>query len=156
MIIYSLIGIPLNIFLITTIGQLISKDLARLIRLIERRILKKKELKNIEDKTSFLLACIFVLWWWAGAALARKKMNWTWVDCFYYAFVKLSTIGYGDKVIKFDEGDRLYGELLSWYACIGLAIAAGFFNAISKAMQKEANISPDVDFEEEEFVELKS
>ncbi len=132
-----------------------STGLTRLVRLTGERLFKMTEVKRIHDKTCLLIAGIFLLWWIGGATIAKHKMNWSWVDGFYQAFIQQTTIGYGDMRLNFDSKVRM--EFFSWYVCIGLAFAAAFFNSITEAMQNEAEMLEENDKEEAEpQIEMKN
>lgn len=75
-----------------------------------------------------------IMWLAAGARVNTTVMKWSWTEGYYAAFVRFSTIGYGDYLLQFDKV-KDFGELISWYTNIGLALVAGVFDALSGLMQ---------------------
>ena len=136
-IIYGTIGIPVNIIFITTIGTVLSRLFQSVIKTTEKRIFKIRNIKHVEIKTSILLSVFCVLWLAMGAGINTSVMNWSWTEGFYAAFVRLSTIGYGDYKIEFKRV-KSFGELIAWYTNVGLALAAGVFDAFSTWMQPKS------------------
>ena len=136
-IIYSIIGIPLNIIVTTTIGFLFSASLRRFIKLVERRIFRVSSSKNVELKLLIILVFLCIGWLSIGARMTLTVMNWSWLEGFYAVFVKFSTIGYGDYTLDFEKVSA-YWEMLSWYTNIGLAMVTGMFDALTKLTEEKA------------------
>ena len=103
------------------------------IKLIEMRILKIQNVRHLALKTSLLLVFLCVIWLVVGARISTSFMDWSWTEGFYAAFVRFSTIGYGDYLMDYEKVGK-FGELISWYTNIGLALAAGVFDALSSVM----------------------
>lgn len=52
--------------------------------------------------------------------------NWSWLDAFYFSFITLTTIGFGDFAPKTDEG-KVFTII---YITIGVGIILAFINTL--------------------------
>ncbi|XP_010135087.1 PREDICTED: potassium channel subfamily K member 17, partial [Buceros rhinoceros silvestris] len=108
-ILFALFGIPLNLVLLNEIGQLILLGVQHSAHYLE-------ELFHWQKKTSLLIkTCVlvtgFLLFLLLPPLLFSDKEGWSYEEGFYYSFITLSTIGFGDYVIGMNP-DRTYP---SWY-----------------------------------------
>ncbi len=75
--------------------------------------------------------------------------HWSYLNGFYFAFVTLTTIGYGDFTVD-GKSVREAGELVSVYTTVGLAFAAGVTNSVVQALGNKAfKEQTDVNVEDE-------
>lgn len=163
-IIYAFIGIPGTCLTLKVIGEAIYDMGANLIKLVEERLLKRRRVLNIELKTvifNLVLTLIVVLPLCSLIVYAREEKHWTYFECFYFTFITLSTIGYGDYVPYF--GDTL-DFLLVFVALLGVAFvssilcslnnlyeAYGLSNRVVKSIKKQDD---DIDKEESDSDDL--
>ncbi|KAM7061941.1 potassium channel subfamily K member 17 [Acridotheres tristis] len=108
-IVFALFGIPLNLVLLNKIGQLMLLGVQHCARRLE-------EVFHWQNKASFLMkTCALVtgllLFLLLPPLLFTDKEGWSYEEGFYYSFITLSTIGFGDYVIGMNP-DRTYP---SWY-----------------------------------------
>ena len=134
-IIYAMIGIPVNLILIATMGYMLSDFAIRSIQGLEKNVFKVKEIRWIEHKTLFALTTLCIFWLLVGAGIGRRVMGWTWTESLYAAFIRFTTIGYGDYSLDHDKIKNV-GELIAWYTIGGLTICTGIFDIIGKIFDK--------------------
>ncbi|NXM81078.1 KCNKH protein, partial [Oenanthe oenanthe] len=108
-IVFALFGIPLNLVLLNEIGQLMLLGVQHCARRLEQVL-------HWQNKASFLMkTCALVtgllLFLLLPPLLFSDKEGWSYEEGFYYSFITLSTIGFGDYVIGMNP-DRTYP---SWY-----------------------------------------
>ncbi|XP_054135885.1 potassium channel subfamily K member 17-like [Melozone crissalis] len=108
-IVFALFGIPLNLVLLNEIGHLMLLG-------VQRCASRLEEVFHWQNKASFLMkTCALVtgllLFLLLPPLLFSDKEGWSYEEGFYYSFITLSTIGFGDYVIGMNP-DRTYP---SWY-----------------------------------------
>eukprot|EP00794_Sanderia_malayensis_P016100 gene16100-17721_t len=143
-IIFAAIGIPIHMLMVASVGCALCGPLHTMQRYFRRRVLKKAdqadECRNMTP--CIILGILLLLWLALGGFASSLTQNWTYVDGFYFAFVTLTTIGYGDYTMDARSLGSL-AELINVYTVIGLILAAAVTDAIvtglsnSKALKKE-------------------
>uniref|UniRef100_A0A8C5J762 Potassium two pore domain channel subfamily K member 17 n=1 Tax=Junco hyemalis TaxID=40217 RepID=A0A8C5J762_JUNHY len=108
-IVFALFGIPLNLVLLNEIGHLMLLG-------VQHCASRLEEVFHWQNKASFLMkTCALVtgllLFLLLPPLLFSDKEGWSYEEGFYYSFITLSTIGFGDYVIGMNP-DRTYP---SWY-----------------------------------------
>uniref|UniRef100_A0A8C3MRW5 Potassium channel subfamily K member n=1 Tax=Geospiza parvula TaxID=87175 RepID=A0A8C3MRW5_GEOPR len=108
-IVFALFGIPLNLVLLNEIGHLMLLG-------VQHCACRLEEVFHWQNKASFLMkTCALVtgllLFLLLPPLLFSDKEGWSYEEGFYYSFITLSTIGFGDYVIGMNP-DRTYP---SWY-----------------------------------------
>ncbi|XP_074945236.1 potassium channel subfamily K member 17 isoform X2 [Phalacrocorax aristotelis] len=108
-ILFALFGIPLNLVLLNEIGQLMLLGTQHCAHRLE-------EVFHGQKKASLLIkTCALVtgllLFLLLPPLLFSNKEGWSYEEGFYYSFITLSTIGFGDYVIGMNP-DRTYP---GWY-----------------------------------------
>ncbi|NXL36038.1 KCNKH protein, partial [Glaucidium brasilianum] len=108
-ILFALFGIPLNLVLLNEIGQLMLLGVQHCAHHLE-------EVFHWQKKASLLIkTCALVtgllLFLLLPPLLFFDKEGWSYEEGFYYSFITLSTIGFGDYVIGMNP-DRTYP---GWY-----------------------------------------
>ena len=131
---YGLIGIPLNIAFIITIGALIAQASLAIIRGTEQRILRKTKAKHVHLKACILLIIFFVSWVVIGASVHIYMVKCNWLEAFYSVFLRVSTIGSWKFQLTFKERNW-YRDLISWHTNIGLALATSAFYSIFQGIK---------------------
>lgn len=96
--IYALLGIPLTGFFLRTVGNELTTLIAFVIKLYERRMLNR-ESEKLEIKcaaVSMVLALVMLVL--GSAIFSATERSWEYDTAFYFCFVTLTTIGFGDFV----------------------------------------------------------
>ncbi|KAK7503923.1 hypothetical protein BaRGS_00005046, partial [Batillaria attramentaria] len=137
-IIYGVIGIPLCLLCLANIGFYV----ARLIRFVYARVIfgacfPKEEKARVPVWLCLVLMAIYLN---LGAVLFMELENWSYNAAFYYCFITLSTVGFGDLVPGFGEigfqPDAAEREVLcAAYIFFGLALLATMFDLMQESCQ---------------------
>nr|XP_042904829.1 two pore potassium channel protein sup-9-like [Parasteatoda tepidariorum] len=94
---YALAGIPLGLVVFQSIGERLNTFVAYLLKHFKRGI----GMRNTEVSETNLICLISILStvvMTTGAAAFSKYERWDYFDSFYYCFITLTTIGFGDYV----------------------------------------------------------
>lgn len=94
---YAMVGIPLGLVMFQSIGERLNKVASVVIRQAKTYLrCQKTEATemNLMLATGLLSSIIIT----TGAAVFSKYEGWSYFDSFYYCFVTLTTIGFGDYV----------------------------------------------------------
>jgi hypothetical protein len=68
--------------------------------------------------------------WVLGATFYHNVEGWRWLDSFYFCFVSLATVGYGDFTPKTDLG-KIF---TIFYIMIGIGLLVSFFTQLGQAV----------------------
>lgn len=94
---YAMVGIPLGLVMFQSIGERLNKFASVVIRRAKTYLrCQKTEATemNLMLATGLLSSIIIT----TGAAVFSRYEGWSYFDSFYYCFVTLTTIGFGDFV----------------------------------------------------------
>lgn len=119
---FALFGIPLNLILLNRIGQRMLGLVQRSADILGRKIRRQRTVKVFSS--SCALVAGFLLFFLLPPILFGGMEGWTYEEGFYYAFITLSTIGFGDYVIGRVPGKKYpnwYRNLVSLWILFGLA-----------------------------------
>lgn len=83
-----------------------------------KSFLKDKEYRDL------LITSVAILL--IGTVAYHYLENWSWLDAFYFSFITLTTIGFGDFAPKTDEG-KIFTII---YITIGVGIILAFINTL--------------------------
>ena len=141
LVIFALIGIPLNILALATVGEHITIGICYLISKISRICCKKKTVTHINIKVMIVSISVMIFMLFTGGALYVSTEDWTYIDSMYYCFVALATIGFGDLVPNQGTAPDTPYEKGLWflkviYISFGLSLVSTVFTAISNAMEE--------------------
>ncbi|XP_063040079.1 potassium channel subfamily K member 17 [Engraulis encrasicolus] len=109
---FALIGIPLNVVVLNKIGKYMLNIEKKFCEFVAKKTNRKKCVRVLIHSVSFVL--LAVLYFVAPVLIFQQYEGWTHAEAFYYCFITLSTIGFGDYVAD-DNPDRHYPE---WYGSI--------------------------------------
>ncbi|XP_057338122.1 two pore potassium channel protein sup-9 [Microplitis mediator] len=131
--IYAMVGIPLGLVMFQSIGERLNKGASVVIRKI-KIYFKCNKTEATEMNLMFvtgLLSCVIIT---TGAAVFSRYEGWSYFDSFYYCFVTLTTIGFGDYVALQNDQALLtkpgYVILSLVFILFGLAVVAASINLL--------------------------
>ncbi|XP_061779815.2 potassium channel subfamily K member 15-like isoform X1 [Nerophis lumbriciformis] len=130
---YAVLGIPLTLVMFQSLGERINTFVSFLLRRAKQSLGFQKTAVSIGNMViGGLLSCISALC--IGAAAFAHFEDWTFLNAYYYCFVTLTTIGFGDFV-ALQENDALqkrpsYVAFSFMYILIGLTVAGAFLNLV--------------------------
>ncbi|XP_038044248.1 potassium channel subfamily K member 16-like [Patiria miniata] len=123
------------------ISEKLKKQASRLEKRLGERCLEHPKIKSAVYALT-LLAIVLLFFMIIPAAVFSSIEKWTFSESFYYAFITLSTIGFGDFVIGTNP-DIDYHVLYKWctycWIIIGLAVLALIIAYISEALSDTAD-----------------
>ncbi|KYN37219.1 Potassium channel subfamily K member 9 [Trachymyrmex septentrionalis] len=131
--IYAMVGIPLGLVMFQSIGERLNKFASVVIRRAKTYLrCQKTEATemNLMLATGLLSSIIIT----TGAAVFSRYEGWSYFDSFYYCFVTLTTIGFGDYVAL--QNDQAlsnkpgYVILSLIFILFGLAVVAASINLL--------------------------
>ncbi|XP_021913562.1 open rectifier potassium channel protein 1 isoform X2 [Zootermopsis nevadensis] len=139
---YALIGIPINGILLATLAEFFSTALVR--------VHMRYKTKPFETRAGMVADIIlylipgFVIFIFLPTGVFMHFEGWTFVESLYYAFVTLSTIGFGDFVAGQTDKHRdsealylLYKVMLLVWIVFGLGYLVMILGFITSAMQSK-------------------
>ena len=98
-VLYTIVGIPLTMLTLKTIGKMISKLVYDFVYAIETKVLSRTRPQNVKKKRVFVTFALMILTVCLGGLEGVYVEGWTFVESFYTWFATLSTLGYGDYVL---------------------------------------------------------
>ena len=114
--IYAMVGIPLGLVMFQSIGERLNKVASVVIRRAKKYMkCHKTEATemNLMLATGMLSSIIIT----TGAAVFSRYEGWSYFDSFYYCFVTLTTIGFGDYValqVRTNKNRKLFINYYYW------------------------------------------
>ncbi|XP_013775947.2 two pore potassium channel protein sup-9-like, partial [Limulus polyphemus] len=94
---YALAGIPLGLVMFQSIGERLNTFVAYLLK-TGKRCLRMKNVEVTETNLICSVSILSTLVMTTGAAAFSCYEHWNYFDAFYYCFITLTTIGFGDYV----------------------------------------------------------
>ncbi|XP_002926556.2 potassium channel subfamily K member 17 [Ailuropoda melanoleuca] len=133
---FALVGIPLNLVVLNRLGHLMQRGMHRCARRLggaRQDPTKARWLAGAGALLSGLL--LFLL---LPPLLFRHVEGWSYVEGFYFAFITLSTVGFGDYVIGMDPSRRYplwYKNTVSLWILFGMAWLAFIIKLILSLLE---------------------
>ncbi|XP_061730918.1 potassium channel subfamily K member 15-like isoform X2 [Nerophis ophidion] len=130
---YAVLGIPLTLVMFQSLGERINTFVCFLLRRAKQSLGFQKTDVSIGNMViGGLLSCVSALC--IGAAAFAHFEDWTFLNAYYYCFVTLTTIGFGDFV-ALQKNDALtkrssYVAFSFLYILIGLTVVGAFLNLV--------------------------
>jgi len=93
-----LLGIPVTLLTLKSIGELVTKLVSEIITRFEKKILKREEPKKVQTKSAVILFSIMVAILFLYASYSMFSWDWTIVEGVYFWFITLTTVGFGDYI----------------------------------------------------------
>ena len=158
-----LIGIPLSLLTLKSVGQLVAHRIRTVVTTFERKVLNRQDVKHVKTKSAVILFLIMVFSIIVYGRLLMRSQNWTFVQCVYFCFVSFSTIGFGDffvsanqpiplkqlvakspnaskiYLVNSSKGDAFKGArclLFGLLAMLALCIVSGVLNSVMAAIEE--------------------
>ncbi|XP_026491664.1 TWiK family of potassium channels protein 7 [Vanessa tameamea] len=131
---YALIGIPLTLTVIADLGRvfatvvsIVAKHLPTMPKWCNR--LSETNPAGQRSLYAFWAVCFLFVYLSAGAGLFKMwEDDWTFYDGFYFCFITMTTIGFGDLVPKRPK----YMLLCTLYILIGLALTSTIIELVRR------------------------
>ncbi|XP_075049741.1 potassium channel, subfamily K, member 16-like isoform X2 [Mixophyes fleayi] len=98
---YALLGIPLNVIVLGHVGKMLSRWCKRLGKCLMGKGMNKKKAKILT--IIFFLVTGIIVFLGIPPLIFSEFERWTYREGVYYAFISLSTIGFGDYVVGSGE-----------------------------------------------------
>ncbi|KAF0044811.1 hypothetical protein F2P81_003969 [Scophthalmus maximus] len=133
---YALCGIPLNLAFLKQLGKCLTIRLGRLKKGMVSVVPHKQTVEALALSLFFISGSLLFLV--IPPLLFSYVEGWTFGEGFYFAFITLSTIGFGDYVVGTDPGKEyisLYRSLAGIWIIFALAWLALILNMGSRVMQ---------------------
>ncbi|XP_067884699.1 potassium channel subfamily K member 16 [Heterodontus francisci] len=133
---YALFGIPLNLTFLNHVGRSLNGHL--------KKLEKSAQKSSNHGQVMKIFTMVFFLTFGTVLFLVLPPMvfsyveGWTYGESFYFAFITLSTIGFGDYVVGTDPDKHyisIYRGLAGVWIVVGLAWLALLFNLGGRVME---------------------
>lgn len=130
---FSKVGIPLGLVMFQSIGERLNKFVSVFIKKVKKYIRCKQTEATETNLMLFngMLSSIIIT---TGAAVFSRYEGWNYFDSFYYCFVTLTTIGFGDYVALQNDHALTskpgYVALSLVFILFGLAVVAASINLL--------------------------
>ncbi|XP_069494989.1 potassium channel subfamily K member 16-like [Ambystoma mexicanum] len=135
-VIYALFGIPLNLIVLSDIGKRLSRVCQRLGECLAHKGMEKKKVKFLTIMF-FLVTGIIAFLCMPPFAFSDME-GWNYREGFYYAFISLSTIGFGDYVVGHHPKKKYfpyYRLSVAFWIIFGLAWLSILFNLLTELLE---------------------
>ena len=150
LIFFALFGIPLNLLTLQSVGEHINYGIHLIIKYFEKVVLENETPKHEHIKCFAVNLLLIALWLPLGGIMyyySEKKNGWTFLDCVYYCFVALSTIGFGDLVPNEGMVPNSSYEKGMWivrlmYLGMGLSLLSSVFTSVWSAAKQIQSLMP--------------
>ncbi|XP_023482387.1 potassium channel subfamily K member 15 [Equus przewalskii] len=130
---YALLGIPLTLVTFQSLGERLNALVRRLLLAAKRCLgLRRPRVSTENMVVAGLLVCAATLA--LGAAAFAHFEGWTFFHAYYYCFITLTTIGFGDFVaLQRDEALQRKPPYVAFsflYILLGLTVIGAFLNLV--------------------------
>lgn len=130
---YAMVGIPLGLVMFQSIGERLNKFASVVIRRA-KRYMRCKQTEATEMNLMLATGMLSSIIITTGAAVFSRYEGWSYFDSFYYCFVTLTTIGFGDYVALQNDQALInkpgYVALSLVFILFGLAVVAASINLL--------------------------
>ncbi|XP_043940805.1 potassium channel subfamily K member 17 [Protopterus annectens] len=136
-IVFALFGIPLNIVLLNKIGKAMLSAVQKYSERLGKKFKKERLAKHLATSSSFLIGLLLFLFF--PPLVFAAVEGWSYEEGFYYSFVTLGTIGFGDYVVGSNPErsySGLYKILVALWILFGLAWLALIINFCTNTLEK--------------------
>ncbi|XP_064096822.1 potassium channel subfamily K member 10-like [Macrobrachium nipponense] len=140
-ILYATVGVPLNGIVIATLADFFSAKVVNSRVRARAKRYQSSWLAVAADTICYLLPGFVVFLVIPAAILVAVEKGWDYLDSFYYAFITLTTIGFGDYVSGRQETDYvlvwLYKIISFFWIIFGLGYIIVTITFIQKALKSK-------------------
>ncbi|XP_045592895.2 potassium channel subfamily K member 2 isoform X1 [Procambarus clarkii] len=139
-IVYAFVGVPFNGILVASLADLFS---SKVVNLQVRKYAKRYQswVKVAADTLLYMVPGMVVFLIVPAAVLTQVEEDWSYLDAFYFAFITLTTIGFGDHVAGMQEKAQvwlwLYKIVMVVWIFFGLGYIIMIITFIQKALQSK-------------------
>ncbi|NWI93073.1 KCNK3 protein, partial [Pitta sordida] len=131
--VYALLGIPLTLVMFQSLGERINTFVRHLLRRLKSLLgMRRPEVSMANMVTIGFLSCIGTLC--VGAAAFSHYERWSFFHAYYYCFITLTTIGFGDYVaLQKDQALQNQPQYVAFsfvYILTGLTVIGAFLNLV--------------------------
>lgn len=99
-ILVCLVGIPISMLSIKSVGEVFALWFMAIIQKFEKKVLKRQEPKALETKSAVILFSLMILFVFGNGLILVSLKGWTLLEGVYFWFVTLTTIGFGDYLMR--------------------------------------------------------
>nr|XP_020448462.1 potassium channel subfamily K member 15-like [Monopterus albus] len=144
---YAVLGIPLTLIMFQSLGERINAFVRYLLRRAKQGLgLQRTEVSMGNMVLVGLLSCMSTLC--IGALTFSQFEDWTFFNAYYFCFITLTTIGFGDFV-ALQKKDALgeqppYVAFSFMYILVGLTVIGAFLNLVVLRFLTVSSDEPDV------------
>lgn len=143
---YALLGIPLTLVTFQSLGERLNALVRRLLLAAKRCLgLRRPRVSTENMVVAGLLVCAATLA--LGAAAFAHFEGWTFFHAYYYCFITLTTIGFGDFVaLQSDEALQRKPPYVAFsflYILLGLTVIGAFLNLVVLRFLAASTESPE-------------
>ncbi|XP_068608037.1 potassium channel subfamily K member 3 [Brachionichthys hirsutus] len=130
---YALLGIPLTLVMFQSLGERINMLVRYLLHQAKKCLaMRRPEVSMANMVTVGFFSCLSTLC--VGAMAFSQCEGWSFLHAFYYCFITLTTIGFGDYVaLQRDnalQNDPRYVAFCFVYILMGLTVIGAFLNLV--------------------------
>ncbi|XP_025909558.1 potassium channel subfamily K member 16-like [Nothoprocta perdicaria] len=138
---FALFGIPLNIVFLHRVSKMLSLLCKRLGKFLYGKGVRKKKIKFLT--LLFFLVTGILVFLCLPSLFFQRTEGWSYSEGIYFAFITLSTIGFGDYVVG-KQSDRnyfsYYRTVVAIWIIFGLAWIALLFNLLTMVLEDTEKI----------------
>lgn len=130
---YALLGIPLTLVMFQSLGERINTLVKYILHRIKKCLgMRRPEVSMANMVTIGFFSCISTLC--IGAAAFSHYEHWSFFHAYYYCFITLTTIGFGDYVaLQKEEALQTKPQYVAFsfvYILTGLTVIGAFLNLV--------------------------
>ncbi|CAF0989182.1 unnamed protein product, partial [Didymodactylos carnosus] len=132
---YAILGIPMSLIMFQSAGERLNSILTYVLTRL-KRLFNKKSTKITDGELLVAETLLSVITLLIGAFVFSRYEDWTFFDSFYYGFITLTTIGFGDFVVMQKDRDGKFWSKVEYFIfCMtfiffGLTLLASSMNLL--------------------------
>ena len=148
-VVYALVGIPLTMLALKTIGEAIANGIQLFVLRIEKAFFKTRQVNRVRLKTFLATCALMILFLILGSLIEIYAEGWSFVKGIYAWFVVMSTIGFGDY-IPFQDMDQnseskdslwVLIYFMAFFILAGLCVVSAVLTSLAQAADEMKSTS---------------